>query len=545
MALNANAASGVYGSIKDLTDRIRKATVTRAAFVGGAQKGEVGKPVFITDHTQFKEEFGGKNPRFSFLHYCVDPYLYQSSSCYVMRVINGALWAGAWMTVDDPHAQNPKIRLTTFTEDGTNRPLGKDDPENTIGFDPSQAGMENVCGFFYAKDPGKWNNKITVEIDTSNPLGVPVRGEGHDTNLFWVYVYYDKKNSATPPVEKHLCSLREAVNGNGQQTFITDVLETQSDYIRFKVNRYCPTFEMVTTAYTKFDGGIDGKQPTFDQIAEAWKVFEDTETYQINLLVNCGYADPIVHHEMNRIAELRKDSMAILDMPSDKQTVVKALAYKKNELNLSSYHSAIYTPDVEVYDDENDMDLYVPISGYVASRFAYTDDNFAEWFAPAGVNRGAISILGTKHHYDQGARDAFDEGQINMVRKLPQGGYAIWEQRTTQSNASALQNVNVVRLSKMILVSSMLAMRSQLFEPNDVQLWNFLRQNADDFMRPIKAGRGVYTFKNICDETNNKPETIDNGDVVMDMLYEPTIAARRVHVNFNLNKTGDFSVGDS
>lgn len=543
MVSNVNSAPGVYGNIKDLTDRIQKATRSRAAFVGGARKGAVNERVFITNHQNFYENFGQADPDFSPLHYCVDPYLYQSSACYVTRVINGALWAGAYLTVDDPTALNPQLRLNTFTEDGSSKPKGKDDPINTEGFDATQAGVENVLGFFVAVDPGAWNNKIVVKIRPSNPSGVPLRGSGHDTSMFYVDVYYDYLTATTPPVESWLVSREQKVDGMGNQTFIDEVLKS-SEYIRFKSNPHCPLFDMVTECDELFLGGHDGLPPTHDQIAEAWELYEDPEQVTVNLLVNCGYASPVVHHRMNTIATQRLDAMAILDLPSDKQDVSDAISYKLNELNLSSEHSAIYASDVLVYDKQNDLELYVPCSGYIASRYAYTDDTRAEWFAPAGLDRGSVSILGTRVHYDQGARDALFDAQVNPIRKMPEGlGYCIWEQQTTLTRASSLRDVNVVRLSKMILVSSMLAMRSKLFDPNDDMLRAFLKQMADEFMQPIKEGQGVYTYINKCDRENNPDSIVANGDVVIDQMYEPVIGVRRVHVIFNINKTGSTFTG--
>ncbi len=540
---NFNSAPGVYGDIVDLSNRIEQAVRSSAAFVGGAKKGDVNKRIFLTDHQQLDAMLGERDIEFSPLQYCIDPYLYQSSSCYAVRVINGALWAGAYLTVDDCTAKDPVLRLTNFTGSGTNEPVGKDDPLNTIGFDPTQPGIENIVGYFCAANPGEWNNLITIIVKPSNPTGIPVRGTGHNVRTCIVEVYYDYRNASTPPVERHEVTMRPSVTGFGRQTFIEDVLK-KSNYIRFKHNPYCPVFDLVSECSETLQGGHDGLPPTPYQIAEAWDKFEDTELVKVNLLVNCGYATPVVQHKMDSLAAQRQDSMAILDLPSDKQEVADAINYKRNELNLSSYHSAIYGSDVLVYDESTDEEVYVPVSGYIASRYAYVDNKRAAWFAPAGVDAGALSILGTRVHYDQGARDALFPAQINPIRKVPGGyGFCIWDQQTTLNQASSLRDVSVVRLSKMILVSSMMAMNSKLFDPNTALLRSFIKQMADDYMKPIKQQKGVYEFNNVCDEKNNTPETIANGDVNLDMIYEPVINSRRIHVVFNLNKVGSTFTG--
>ena len=206
---------------------------------------------------------------------------------------------------------------------------------------------------------------------------------------------------------------------------------------------------------------------------------------------------------------------------------------------MSSRASAIYGSDVLVYDSVNDLELYVPPSGYVAASFAKADNNRALWFAPAGIELGTLEILGTRVHYDQGARDALDMAQINPIRKMPRGGgYVIWGQQTTQKDATAFQYVNVVRLVNYVLKTAQRSALRGVFRPNDQLLRDRIRGIADSILEPIRLGRGVYDYQNICDERNNTNDTIANGDLVLDMVMDPVIAAKRIHVTFNVNPTG-------
>jgi phage tail sheath protein FI len=53
--------------------------------------------------------------------------------------------------------------------------------------------------------------------------------------------------------------------------------------------------------------------------------------------------------------------------------------------------------------------------------------------------------------YNQSKRDALNDAQINMIRRMPAGSYAIWNQSTLLSTPSALQSINVRRLMNLIL----------------------------------------------------------------------------------------------
>lgn len=51
-------------------------------------------------------------------------------------------------------------------------------------------------------------------------------------------------------------------------------------------------------------------------------------------------------------------------------------------------------------------------------------------------------------------------------------------------------------------------------------------------------GRGLYWFEVICDERNNTPEIIANGDVMLDVYIDPVLPAKRIHLNAIVPKTG-------
>ena len=536
----SNPAYGVYTYIKDLSERPANAPSSIAAFVGGAPRGPVGQRTLVTDFADYKAQFGAGGPEFGYMYYSVEPFLYQSSMCYVTRVVNKALTAGTYLTVDDVNAQNPQLAMSNWTNQTTNDPEGIEDPLNTLGFTPTTPGVSNLVAYFCAADPGEWNNGVVVQVRPSNPAGVAIRGNGHNPLHFYVDVFAAKATGQTRPDESFLVTRHHEVDEEGNQLFIEDVINKKSKLIRVKNNDLCSEFQIVSKASIVLDGGSDGLPVTNDQIIEAWQEhYSDPEEVDIDILVNCGYTHHTVHHALNEISLGRGDSVAILDLPSDKQEVADAINYKNNILNMSSRASAIYGSDVLVYDAVNDLELYVPPSGYVAASFAKADNNRALWFAPAGIELGTLEILGTRVHYDQGARDALDKAQINPIRKMPRGGgYVIWGQQTTQKDATAFQYVNVVRLVNYVLKTAQRSALRGVFRPNDQLLRDRIRGIADSILEPIRLGRGVYEYQNICDERNNTNDTIANGDLVLDMVMDPVIAAKRIHVTFNVNPTG-------
>lgn len=538
-ANNVNASPGVYTNTQDLSNRIRAVSTSIVATVGGAPKGPVLVPTLTTDHEEYRSMFGVTNPKkHGFMSQTLNPILNVTNRAYVIRVTNQALYAGCFLTVDDPNATDPILRLTNF-DDGSNQPKGKLDPNSEIGFKQGDPGVNLILGAFYAANPGAWNNTLSILVRPANPEGVALRGNGHNVKHFYVEVFENYQGGTfEQPVEKFLVTRHDEIDEEGNQLFIEDVINTNSKYIRFKNNPLCAEVDIVNSAQEQLEGGYDGLPPTNDQISKAWELFEDTDSLNVNILVNNGYTNHNVQRKIHEVAKKRGDAFAVLDMPKDKQKTADAIAYKINTLNLDTDFAGIYSPDVLVTDPGLGKKMYVPVSGYIASVMAYTDATRGVWFAPAGIERGTLRIEGLREHYNQGHRDALSDAQVNAIRNIPGQGYVVWDQQTTQRRASHLQWVNVRRLINFVLKSTSLTAKYGLFDPNDEFLRNNLKAQVEDFLKPILLNRGIREFKVVCDESNNTPQTIANGDLILDMYIDPVIATKRVHVIFNINPTG-------
>lgn len=534
----SNPSAGVYPSELDLSFRATAMGTSTGAIIGQAQRGPIGKRVLVTDNEEFRKIFGDVNARrYGFMGHSALAFLKESTSLYVTRVANGALTAGAFLTVDDPDANTPRLLLANF-DDGSNNPMGKDDPMETLGFNVGDSGLEHTLMFVCCANPGIWNNKISVRIRPSNPNGLPV-GQGHDTKTFYLDVFEDYKGTRSIPVESFLVSRERKIGPNGKQLFIEDVINNQSDYIRVRNNPHCAQINILEPIFEFLDGGTDGDRATDSDIIKAWDLYDDREAVIVTMLINGGYATPAVHRKMNEIAETRGDAIAILDLPSNAYRTTDAIRYRRNELNLNSSYSALYGPELQVQDTiTNGKKMWLPASGFAAAAYAYTDRNAAEWFAPAGIRRGRLNIVGVRTTYSLGHRDALDQAQINYVRFIPNQGYVLWNQATLQSSDSAFSNINVRRLINRLKYAISDACEVGVFDPNDEVLRATLRGIAESILAPVMRGRGLYDYQVVCDERNNKNDTIANGDLHLDVIADPVIPAKRIHLRANIMPTG-------
>lgn len=542
MVSKVHPSAGVYPNELDMSQRATAAATSIVGTVGEASQGPVGVVTDLFDRENLRSTFGTPNAgKYGFALYCAEQALSQTRNLKFIRVVNtDALTAGAFFTVDDPAQAVPNVRLNVF-DDGANGPLGKWDPLNTLSFTADQEAVDRVLAYFCAANPGVWNDRISIKILPANPTGIDVSDERHyNPYHFAVEVYLDYKNANSRPVESFFVSRKYELNGDSEQMFLEDAINNGSAYIRVKNNPFCGPVKIKKEAFEFLKGGADGSRVTDAQIIKAYEEFADPEIVDVNILMNSGYTTPNVQRAMTALCERRGDCLAVLDLPDAEHLAARAVNYVQNTLNMNSSYAGIYAPFVQIRDTYNDKTLFIPPSGHVCAAMAFTDTNRAVWFAPAGLSRGTIKVLGIRTKYNQGARDALDRAHINPIRNIPGRGYVIMGQETLQAFASAFSNINVRRLINFIKKSIANAANVAVFDPNDSFTRLSLVNICGDFLRPIKGGRGLYDFEAICDKRNNKTDAIAAGDLVLDVYADPVIPAKRIHLTSHIMPTGTY-----
>jgi hypothetical protein len=170
---------------------------------------------------------------------------------------------------------------------------------------------------------------------------------------------------------------------------------------------------------------------------------------------------------------------------------------------------------------------------------ASNDAVAAEWFAPAGLNRGgivgAISVLNRLTHAE---RDELYEGKINPIAQFPGEGIVAFGQKTLQDKASALDRINVRRL--MIKVKKYIASTSRylVFEQNTSTTRGKFLNTVNPYLEGIQQRQGLYAFRVVMDESNNTPDVIDRNILAGQIFLQPTKTAEFIVLDFNILPTG-------
>ena len=342
------------------------------------------------------------------------------------------------------------------------------------------------------------------------------------------------------PAESYVCTLIEHLDGFGKQMFAEErvnIAQGKSQFIRVRVNVAAvasgagidPAFSSTFDNIVWLVGGDDGSLPFNSQIKACWDTFTDDETYRVNILINAGYTAVDVQQHLATIAQNRQDCMAILDQPSDFQDVNDALTYRTTMMNIDSNYVAIYSPDVQIV-DANDRKIFVPPSGYVASRYVYTDNNFATWWAPAGTDRGALpNVIGLAQSYKKPDRDVLDRVQINCIRLAKDGsGFVIWGDNTCQVTPSLLSAVNVRRLMLYIENTIAASLERNVFDNNSSQLAYLVQQRINKFLGIVQTGEGIKKFLVLANASNNPGYFADAGQFNVSTYILPVRAAKTI-----------------
>ena len=263
------------------------------------------------------------------------------------------------------------------------------------------------------------------------------------------------------------------------------------------------------------------------------------DDFDINLVSAPGVVRRLhsyVFDKVTDMVEAREDAFFIGDVTDGGDTISQAVSQGSA---VDSNYVGTYYPWVKTIDRNTNKLTAVPPSVLMPGIYAANDAIAAEWFAPAGLNRGgivgAVSVLNRLTHAE---RDSLYEGKINPIAAFPGEGIVAFGQKTLQDRASALDRINVRRL--MIKVKKYIASTSRylVFEQNTAQTRGKFLNTVNPYLEGIQQRQGLYAFRVVMDESNNTPDVIDRNILAGQIFLQPTKTAEFIVLDFNILPTG-------
>jgi phage tail sheath protein FI len=282
-----------------------------------------------------------------------------------------------------------------------------------------------------------------------------------------------------------------------------------------------------------------------------------SELYEYNLIVCPGFAE-VVDDMLTLCEDIGEEAFVIGDVPYQLDPEAAAnwavAPASTSSSRRVSRNVAYYYPHA-IASNVDGADVFVPASAIALRTYAYSDQQSEVWFAPAGARRGTVTgisrigyvsgVLGQPTTFvdvalNKGQRDALYQyfSNINPIANLPGRGILVFGQKTSYNLASALDRVNVARLTAYIRRQARKLGFGFLFEPNDTITRANFKSAIDGMLSTIMTSRGLVDYLTVCDGSNNTPDRIGANEMYLDIAIKPMIAAEFIIIPITVKSQG-------
>jgi hypothetical protein len=267
-------------------------------------------------------------------------------------------------------------------------------------------------------------------------------------------------------------------------------------------------------------------------------LFSNQDEYKFNILLTPGLFNSLQTSQCTSIitnTQTRGDSLYVLDLVPYASPLSDATA-AANSRNTS--YATSYWPWVQVIDPATGKNVWVPASTVIGGVYAYNDSVAEPWFAPAGINRGGLQVIRAAYKLPQTSRDTLYTNKVNPIATFPGTGTVVYGQKTLQTQASALDRVNVRRL--LIALKNYISQiaNTLVFEQNSIATRNAFLSQVNPYLESVQQKQGLYAFRVIMDDTNNTADVIDRNQLIGQIYIQPTRTAEFIYLDFNILPTG-------
>jgi len=396
-------------------------------------------------------------------------------------------------------------------------------------------------------------------------------GGAYNRRVYWGFDY-DFSNTDNFNYLRPLPISDNQTTGSNEDFYLGDYEQNAGASFPSSATAYSSSIDLTTNTaldsrkfMLPFQGGFDGNKPNIQKKTGTYIEAGNTQGFDISNSSADGYvaykkaidavsnadefdinliAMPGVLHSLHSaittygidMCENRGDAFYVMDSIGINDNIASATS---NSEGLDTNYAATYYPWVKIIDFDKNKPIWVPPSVVLPGVIAFNDRVAAEWFAPAGLNRGGLTeVVEVKTRLTQAERDTLYEARINPIAVFPATGVCVWGQKTLQGRPSALDRINVRRLliaSKKFIASST---RYLVFEQNTSQTRTRFLNIVNPYLESIQQRQGLYAFRVIMDESNNTPDIIDRNILYGQLYLQPAKTAEFIILDFNIQSTG-------
>ena len=535
-----------------------------AAIIGPTVKGPVEIPTYVTSYSDYVNKFGstfvsGGNVYSYFTSIAAYNYFQNGGeSLLVARVVSASsTWASATSTAISASTSATAFTLETLSKGTIMNSSSSIDASGSL----LSGSADNV----------RW--QIVSPNTSSGTFGLLVRQGNDNTNNpiileTWTNLSLDPK--APNFISNVIGDYTFNYNATNNQIELSGSYPNASRYLRVKsVALTTPDyFDNTGTPKSQFTGSIPvaasgsftgatdtmkGGAAFYDAITTSGNtqgldggsytnminLLSNQDDYRFNILLTPGLFNSLHADAVSSIVtstQGRGDNIFVLDLVpyGSSITTITSQAASRN----TSY-AASYWPWGQILDPGTGKNVWVPASTVIAGVYAYNDRVAEPWFAPAGINRGGLgNVIRVEQKLSQANRDTLYQAKVNPLATFPGTGVVVYGNKTLQTQASALDRVNVRRLLISLKGYIGQVANALVFEQNTTATRNQFLAQVNPYLESIQQRQGLFAFRVVMDDSNNTPDVIDRNQLVGAIYLQPTKTAEFIYLDFNITPTG-------
>jgi phage tail sheath protein FI len=555
---------GVLQREQDSSQYTQGPVTVGAAIIGPTVKGPVEIPTIVTSYSDYTNKFGstfvsGGNVYTYFTSIAAYNYFNNGGdTLLIARVVSASTtWASATSTAISASTSATAFTLETISEGTIMNSSSSLDASGSLASGSadnirfeiiSPNTSSGTFGLLIRQGNDNNNNKIILESYTN--LSLDPKSPNYISSVIGDYTY--NYNSVNVQIE-----LSGSYPNASRYVRVKSVALNTPDYLD---NTGTPktqfTGSIPVAASGSFTGATDtmkGGAAFYDDITTAGNtqgldggsytnmvnLLSNSDDYKFNILLTPGLFNSLHTGTVSTIisnTQGRGDNLYVLDLVPYSSTTT-AVVGQASAVNNS--YAASYWPWCQIQDPATGKNVWVPASTVIAGVYAYNDKVAEPWFAPAGINRGGLgNVIRVEQKLSQTTRDTLYLGKVNPIATFPGTGVVVYGNKTLQTQASALDRVNVRRL--LISLKSYIGQVANtiVFEQNTVATRNQFLGQVNPYLESVQQRQGVYAFKVVMNDSNNTPDVIDRNQLVGAIYIQPTKTAEFIYLNFNITPTG-------
>jgi len=267
------------------------------------------------------------------------------------------------------------------------------------------------------------------------------------------------------------------------------------------------------------------------------------ELYNFHILITPDNTSQIVQDAAIALAENRADFIYLVDPPMG-YTYLQVKNWHNGKFvrtsAVTSSYAAVYWPWLKEYDSENKAYVWCPPSVFMAAKLLEVDRLYNPWYAPAGDTRGVLSVQDLEKSPSFNEREELYGGLncVNPIVNFISKGVIVYGQKTALRNTSALDRVNVRRMTIYAKKLIKQAMNTMLFEPNNTDSWQSATNLINSILEPIRQDNGIEQYKVVIDSSINTADVMAQNIMKGIIKIVPTGTIEIIELNLNVYKTG-------